>query len=133
MWEVLDVLKRHHRGESQRRIAVATGRGRKTIRAYIREAKKLGWSKEVPPDDELASRVAQRRQPGHGRRGVEPVLCRNSADHFERQSNATLIVGETYATFAELLPENSIIFLEVFDRILLGADPSGKSQREELP
>ena len=62
--EVLDVLKRHHRGESQRRIAVATGRGRKTIRAYIREAKKLGWSKEVPPDDELASRVAQRRQPG---------------------------------------------------------------------
>ena len=64
MWEVLDVLKRHHRGESQRRIAVATGRGRKTIRAYIREAKKLGWSKEVPPDDELASRVAQRRQPG---------------------------------------------------------------------
>ena len=49
---------------SQRRIAVATGRGRKTIRAYIREAKKLGWSKEVPPDDELASRVAQRRQPG---------------------------------------------------------------------
>ena len=64
MWEVLDVLKRHHRGESQRRIAVATGRGRKTIRAYIREAKKLGWSKEVPPDDELASRVAQRCQPG---------------------------------------------------------------------
>ena len=64
MWKVLDVLKRHHRGESQRRIAVATGRGRKTIRAYIREAKKLGWSKEVPPDDEFASRVAQRRQPG---------------------------------------------------------------------
>ncbi len=64
MWEVLDVLKRHHRGESQRRIAVVTGRGRKTIRAYIREAKKLGWSKEVPPDDEFASRVAQRRQPG---------------------------------------------------------------------
>ena len=36
MWEILDVLKRHHRGESQRRIAAATGRGRKTIRAYIR-------------------------------------------------------------------------------------------------
>ena len=64
MWEILDVLKRHHRGESQRRIAAATGRGRKTIRAYIREAKKLGWSKEVPPDEALASRVAQRRQPG---------------------------------------------------------------------
>ena len=64
MWEILDVLKRHHRGESQRRIAAATGRGRKTIRAYIREAKKLGCSKEVPPDEALASRVAQRRQPG---------------------------------------------------------------------
>ena len=37
MWEILDVLKRHHRGESQRRIAAATGRGRKTIRAYIPE------------------------------------------------------------------------------------------------
>ena len=48
----------------ERRIAAATGRGRKTIRAYIREAKKLGWSKEVPPDEALASRVAQRRQPG---------------------------------------------------------------------
>ena len=50
MWEILDVLKRHHRGESQRRIAAATGRGRKTIRAYIREAKKLvhGYLKFVP-------------------------------------------------------------------------------------
>ena len=51
-----------------------------------------------------------------------------------RCQTATLIVGETYATFTELLPENSILFLEVFDRILLGpADPPGKSQREELP
>jgi len=64
MWEILEVLKRHHQGESQRRIAVATGRGRKTVRAYLREAKKLGWSKEVPPDEALASRVVQRRQPG---------------------------------------------------------------------
>ena len=64
MWEILDVLKRHHRGESQRRIAAATGRGRKTVRAYIRQAKKLGWSKEVAPDEGLASRVSQRRQPG---------------------------------------------------------------------
>ena len=64
MWEILDVLKRHHRGESQRRIAAATGRTRKTIRGYLREAKKLGWSKEFAPDEELASRVGRRRQPG---------------------------------------------------------------------
>ena len=51
-----------------------------------------------------------------------------------RRRRWTLIIGETYATFTELLPENSILFLEVFDRILLGpADPPGKSQREELP
>lgn len=72
MWEILEVLKRHHRGESQRRIAAATGRGRKTVRAYLREAKKLGWSKEVPPDESLASQVAQRRQPGPTPSGVSP-------------------------------------------------------------
>ena len=73
MWEILDVLKRHHRGESQRRIAAATGRGRKTVRGYIREAKTLGWSKDVPPDDALASRVAQRRQPGPSPSEVSPA------------------------------------------------------------
>ena len=72
MWEILDVLKRHHRGESQRRIAAATNRGRKTVRAYIREAKKLGWSKEVAPDEALASRVSQRRQPGPSPSEVSP-------------------------------------------------------------
>jgi len=73
MWEILEILKRHHRGESQRRIAAATGRGRKTVRAYIREAKKLGWSKEVPPDEALASRVLQRRKPGPSPSEVSPA------------------------------------------------------------
>ena len=72
MWEILDVLKRHHRGESQRRIAAATNRGRKTVRAYIREAKKLGWSTEVAPDEALASRVAQCRKPGPSGSEVSP-------------------------------------------------------------
>lgn len=72
MWEILDVLKRHHRGESQRRIAAATSRGRKTVRAYIREAKKLGWSTEVAPDEALASRVAQCRKPGPSGSEVSP-------------------------------------------------------------
>jgi len=81
MWEILDVLKRHHRGESQRRIAAATGRGRKTVRAYIREAKKLGWSKEVPPDEGLASRVTQRRKPGPSPSEVSPAEMALRAHH----------------------------------------------------
>ncbi len=86
MWEILDVLKRHHRGESQRRIAAATGRGRKTVRAYIREAKKLGWSKEVAPDDSLAARVAQRRQPGPSSREGSPAekSLRTHHDHIQQ-------------------------------------------------
>ena len=36
------------------------------------KAKKLGWSKEVAPDEELASRVAQRRQPGPSSREASP-------------------------------------------------------------
>jgi hypothetical protein len=32
-----------------------------------------------------------------------------------RRRRWTLIIGETYATFTELLPESSILLLEVFD------------------
>ena len=46
----------------------------------------------------------------------------------------TLIIRETYATSTELLPEHSILFLQVFDYILLGpVDPPCEGQREELP
>ena len=44
IWEILEVLRRVHRGESQVRIARATGHTRKTIRRYTRTARKRGWT-----------------------------------------------------------------------------------------
>jgi transposase len=65
MWEVLEVLRRWHRGESQKAIQAATRRARKTIRRYVRTAEKLGWNwKEQPPDEALASRVLEKLVPG---------------------------------------------------------------------
>jgi transposase len=65
MWEVLDVLRRVHRGETKAAIERVTGRTRKTIRRYLKAAAKAGWepgSRE--PDEALAAAVAQRLRPG---------------------------------------------------------------------
>jgi len=71
MWEVLDVLRRIHRGEGRRAIARVTGRSRKTIGRYVRTAKKLGWDPgRDEPDEELASGVVERLKPGP--RGESP-------------------------------------------------------------
>lgn len=71
MWEVLDVLKRVHRGESRRSIARVTGRDRKTIGRYLRLAVKFGWAPEDPnrrePDEVLATAVVTSAQPGPAR------------------------------------------------------------------
>ena len=65
MWEVLEVLRRLGRGESQVRVAAATGLGRKTIRHYLRRARELGWQPGVQePDESLAVRVLERVRPG---------------------------------------------------------------------
>lgn len=65
MWEILDVLRRIHRGEKRKAIEAATGRTRKTIRRYLRTAEKLGWSAaEQEPTEELASKVWQKLRPG---------------------------------------------------------------------
>ena len=45
MWEILEVLRRLHRKESNAAIERATGRTRKTIRRYKRRARELGWEK----------------------------------------------------------------------------------------
>ena len=46
----------------------------------------------------------------------------------------TLVIRETKSASAELLPENSILFLQAFDRILLGSvDPPSEGQCEKLP
>jgi len=65
MWEVLEVLRRAHRGERQRAIERATGRARKTIRRYLKVAAKLGWHPgQDEPDEQLAARVQVRLRPG---------------------------------------------------------------------
>ena len=72
MWEVLEVLRRLHRGESQSRVASVTGRTRKTIRRYARLAEELGWriGSETEPDEALAARILDRIRPGPDRSEV---------------------------------------------------------------
>jgi len=66
MWEVLEVLRRIHRGESRRAVERATGRSRNAIRRCLRLAAKLEWRPGGPnePDEELAAGVAIRLKPG---------------------------------------------------------------------
>lgn len=65
MWEILDVLQRVHRGEARRQIERVTGRTRKTIGRYVKQASKLGWVPgEQEPSEELAAAVIARLQPG---------------------------------------------------------------------
>jgi transposase len=66
MWEVLDVLRRAHRGETRAGIERVTGRTRKTIRRYLRTAARLGWEpgQGREPDEALAAQVAGRLRPG---------------------------------------------------------------------
>ena len=65
MWEILEVLRRLHRGERHAAIERATGRTRKTIRRYKQRARKLGWQPggEKEPDEGLAVAVAQSLRP----------------------------------------------------------------------
>lgn len=81
MWEILDVLRRLHRGESQAAIERVTGRTRKTVRRYASVARDLGWSPEgEEPAEGLARAVAERlrqatRQPAPGRVSVNCLRC----------------------------------------------------------
>jgi transposase len=64
MWEVLDVLRRVHRGETQAAIERITGRARKTVRRYAALARELGWDPQgAEPDEALAAAVSQRLRP----------------------------------------------------------------------
>ena len=42
IWEILEVLRRVHRGERQRAIVRVTGHSRSTIRRYVAAARELG-------------------------------------------------------------------------------------------
>jgi len=65
MWEILEVLRRLHRGEPSAAIERATRRTRKTIGRYKQRARKLGWEPggEREPDEELAASVARSVRP----------------------------------------------------------------------
>ena len=63
MWEILEVLRRFHRGESKAAIKRATGRTRKTVRRYVDKAREVGWDSEAEPDEALAVEVARRLKP----------------------------------------------------------------------
>jgi hypothetical protein len=77
MWEVLDVLRRIHRGESLKAVVRATGRSRGTIRRYLKLAKALGWAPEnAAPTEELASEILARSQPGSREPGPKTVASR---------------------------------------------------------
>lgn len=71
MWEILEVLRRVHRGEGQRAIQRASGHGRTTIRRWVACATELGWVPGVEaPDEALARRVASRMRPVPDERAV---------------------------------------------------------------
>jgi hypothetical protein len=58
MWEILNVLERTGRGETQTAVSHVTGHCRKTIRRYVRTAGALGWMGGVdPPSEALAAEV----------------------------------------------------------------------------
>jgi transposase len=65
MWEILDVLRRVHRGETKAAIRQATGRTRKTVRRYVERARRLGWdpASGAEPDEALALEVARSLKP----------------------------------------------------------------------
>ena len=64
MWEVLEVLRRVHRGESQAAIERVTGRTRKTVRRYAQLARDVGWDPAgAEPDEALARAVVARLRP----------------------------------------------------------------------
>jgi transposase len=64
MWEILDVLRRLHRGESKAAIKRVTGHTRKTVRRYLAAAQECGWEPGgTEPEEALAAAVAQHMQP----------------------------------------------------------------------
>jgi transposase len=63
MWEILSVLERIGRDETQAAVARLTGHSRKTIRGYIRTARELGWEGGEAPTETLAAAVFARHRP----------------------------------------------------------------------
>lgn len=65
MWEILEVLKKLHEGNSVRRTARLTGRDRQTVSRYLAAATEVGWVCGVhEPDEVLAGEVLSSLRPG---------------------------------------------------------------------
>lgn len=65
MWDVLEVLRKIHAGESVRSVSRSTGRARKTVARYVDLAENLGWVKGVhEPSEALSSEVIALLRPG---------------------------------------------------------------------
>jgi hypothetical protein len=63
MWEILSVLERVGRGESQRAVARITSHSAKTIRRYLATARELGWEPGgEAPTEALAAEIYARRR-----------------------------------------------------------------------
>jgi len=70
MWEILEVLRRHWRGDSQVQIQAATGCSRTTIRRWLADARDLGWEAGAgEPDEALAARILEGLRPGRSSTG----------------------------------------------------------------
>lgn len=70
MWEVLEVLKHIHKGETVRSTKRQTGRERRTVERYVKTAEELGWVAGLhEPDEELAAEVRDRLKPGAKKQG----------------------------------------------------------------
>lgn len=78
MWEILEVLRRLHRGETHAAIERATGRTRKTIGRYRQRARAHGWEPggEREPDEKLAAAVGQSLRPVSEAEGLGSIESR---------------------------------------------------------
>ena len=113
MWEILEVLRRLHRGEPNAAIERATGRTRKTIRRYKRRAGTLGWQPggETDPDEELASKVMQSLRPvteSEGLGAIEAKLLPHRTAIGEWVSPADGSRGLRLAKVRELLTRQGV-------------------------
>jgi len=64
MWEILEVLRRHHRGENNVKIAKSTHRSRNTVKRYLVLATRLGWQRSQEPTEAIALEVFKQLRPG---------------------------------------------------------------------
>jgi hypothetical protein len=68
MWEILNVLERLGRGESQRGVARILGHSPRTVRRYLATAREIGWEPGgEAPTEALAAEVYRRHRPARDR------------------------------------------------------------------